>query len=151
MTERNPLREGLKLPRVPAPCALVVFGASGDLTRRKLFPAIYALAARGMLPEHFAIVGVSRTEETDADFKARMKESVREFGRDELDEKVWKRLAAGMHYVAADVAGGGGEDALLDLLAQLDRQRGTAGNRVYYLAVPPAAFSVLIEKLGIRR
>ncbi|HSS72287.1 MAG TPA: glucose-6-phosphate dehydrogenase [Gaiellaceae bacterium] len=151
MSERNPLREGLKLPRVPAPCALVVFGASGDLTRRKLFPAIYALAARGMLPEHFAIVGVSRTEETDADFKARMKESVREFGRDKLDEKVWKRLAAGMHYVGADVAGGGGEDVLLDLLARLDRQRGTAGNRVFYLAVPPSAFSVLIEKLGRRR
>ena len=151
MSARNPLREGLKLPRVPAPCALVVFGASGDLTRRKLFPAIYALAARGMLPEHFAIVGVSRTEETDAEFKARMKESVREFGRDKLDEKVWKRLAAGMHYVAADVAGGGGEDALLDLLARLDRQRGTAGNRVFYLAVPPSAFSILMEKLGRRR
>ena len=151
MNERNPLREGLKLPRVPAPCALVVFGASGDLTRRKLFPAVYALAARGMLPEHFAIVGVSRSEETDAEFKARMKESVREFGRDKLDEKVWKRLAAGMHYLAADVAGGGGEDALLDLLARLDRQRGTAGNRVFYLAVPPSAFSILIEKLGRRR
>ena len=151
MSARNPLREGLKLPRVPAPCALVVFGASGDLTRRKLFPAIYALAARGMLPEHFAIVGVSRSEETDAEFKARMKESVRDFGRDKLDEKVWKRLAAGMHYVAADVAGGGGEDALLDLLARLDRQRGTAGNRVFYLAVPPSAFSILIEKLGRRR
>ena len=151
MSARNPLREGLKLPRVPAPCAIVVFGASGDLTRRKLFPAIYALAARGMLPEHFAIVGVSRSEETDAEFKARMKESVREFGRDKLDEKVWKRLAAGMHYVAADVAGGGGEDALLDLLARLDRQRGTAGNRVFYLAVPPSAFSILMEKLGRRR
>jgi glucose-6-phosphate 1-dehydrogenase len=151
MSDRNPLREGLNLPRVPAPCALVIFGASGDLTRRKLFPAIYALAARSMLPEHFAIVGVSRTEETDDEFKARMKEAVQEFGRDKLEEKVWKRLAAGMHYVAADVAGGGGEDRLIDLLAQLDRQRGTAGNRVFYLAVPPTAFSILIDKLGRRR
>jgi glucose-6-phosphate 1-dehydrogenase len=150
MSDRNPLREGLNLPRVPAPCALVIFGASGDLTRRKLFPAIYALAARSMLPEHFAIVGVSRTEETDDEFKARMKEAVQEFGRDKLEEKVWKRLAAGMHYVAADVAGGG-EDRLIDLLAQLDRQRGTAGNRVFYLAVPPTAFSILIDKLGRRR
>jgi len=104
VSDRNPLREGLKLPRVPAPCALVIFGASGDLTRRKLFPAIYSLAARGLLPEHFAIVGVSRTEETDAEFKARMKEAVQEFGRDKFDEKVWKRLSAGMHYVAADVS-----------------------------------------------
>jgi glucose-6-phosphate 1-dehydrogenase len=151
VSDRNPLREGLKLPRVPAPCALVIFGASGDLTRRKLFPAIYSLAARGLLPEHFAIVGVSRTEETDAEFKARMKEAVQEFGRDKFDEKVWKRLSAGMHYVAADVSMGGGEDVLLDLLAQLDRRRGTAGNRVFYLAVPPTAFSILVEKLGRRR
>ena len=66
-----------------------------------------------------------------------MKEAVREFGRDPLDEKVWKRLAAGMHYVATDFAGDGGEDELVDLLAKLDRERGTAGNRVFYLAVPP--------------
>jgi glucose-6-phosphate 1-dehydrogenase len=151
MTERNPLSEGLRLPRIPDPCALVVFGASGDLTRRKLFPAIYSLAARSLLPERFAIVGVSRTEETHEEFRARMKEAVREFGRDKLDEKVWKRLEAGMYYVSADVAGGGGENELLDLLARLDAQRGTAGNRVFYLAVPPAAMPVLVQKLGPRR
>ncbi len=151
MSDGNPLREGLRLPRVPDPCALVIFGASGDLTRRKLFPAIYELAARNMLPERFAVVGVSRSEETDEEFRARMKEAVREFARDELDEKVWKRLAAGLHYVATDAANGGGEDALFDLLATLDRRRGTAGNRVFYLAVPPTAFSVLVAKLGQRR
>jgi glucose-6-phosphate 1-dehydrogenase len=151
VTDGNPLREGLRLPRIPDPCALVIFGASGDLTRRKLLPAIYALAARGLLPERFAIVGVSRTEETDEEFRMRMKEAVREFGRDKLDERVWKRLADGMHYVAADVAGGGGEDELLQLLARLDLQRGTAGNRLFYLAVPPAAMPVLVQKLGPRR
>jgi glucose-6-phosphate 1-dehydrogenase len=151
LSERNPLREGLTLPRVPDPCALVIFGASGDLTRRKLFPAIYALAARGLLPERFALVGVARTEESDEEFKRRMKEAVREFGRDKLDERVWRRLAAGMHYVSTDVAGGGGEDVLLDLLARLDAEHGTAGNRVFYLAVPPAAFSILVAKLGRRR
>jgi glucose-6-phosphate 1-dehydrogenase len=149
--EKNPLREGLRLPVVPDPCALVIFGASGDLTRRKLFPAIYSLAARSLLPERFAVVGVARTEETDAEFKARMKDAVREFGRDKLDERVWRRLASGMHYLGADIAGGDGEDELLDLLAELDRGRGTAGNRVFYLAVPPAAFSILVEKLGRRR
>ena len=151
MSERNPLREGLRLPRMPDPCALVIFGASGDLTRRKLFPAIYSLAARNMLPERFSIVGVARTEETDAEFRTRMKEAVVEFGREKLDERVWKRVAATMRYVATDFADDGGEDAVVKLLAKLDQQRGTAGNRVFYLAVPPSAFSVLVEKLGRRR
>jgi glucose-6-phosphate 1-dehydrogenase len=130
---------------------LVIFGASGDLTRRKLFPAIYSLAAHNLLPERFALVGVARTEETGEQFRARMKEAVHEFGAEQLDERVWKRLAAAMHYVPADVGQGGGEDTLLALLAKLDQERGTGGNRVFYLAVPPAAFSVLVERLGRRR
>src|SRR5919205_3355194 len=134
----NPLREGLRLPRVPDPCALVIFGASGDLTRRKLFPAIYSLAFRNLLPERFALVGVARTEETDAAFRTRMKEAVREFGRDPFEEKVWKRLADGMHYISTDFAADKGEDDLVALLTRLDQERGTAGNRVFYLAVPPA-------------
>ena len=147
----NPLREGLRLPRTPGPCALVVFGASGDLTRRKLFPAIYELAARNMLPEQFAIVGAARTQESDEEFRARMKESVREFGRDRLDEKVWKGLARRMRYLPADISADGGEDELLALLARIDAQHGTGGNRVFYLAVPPAAFSVIVDRLGKRR
>jgi len=148
---RNPLAEGLRLPRTPEPCALVIFGASGDLTRRKLIPAVYSLAVRDLLPERFAIVGVARTEETDAKFRARMKDAVREFGRDRLDEKVWKRLAEGMHYVATDFAADDGEDALVELLGRIDEERGTAGNRVFYLAVPPKAISTLIEEIGSRR
>jgi glucose-6-phosphate 1-dehydrogenase len=148
---RNPLAEELRLPRTPDPCALVIFGASGDLTRRKLLPAIYSLAVRDLLPEQLAIVGVARTEETDARFRSRMKEAVREFGRDELDERVWKRLAAGMHYMATDFAADRGEDELVALLAKLDRERGTAGNRVFYFAVPPSAISTLVEDLGSRR
>ncbi len=148
---RNPLAEGLRLPRTSDPCALVIFGASGDLTRRKLIPAIYSLAFRNLLPERFATVGVARTEETDTDFRARMKKAVREFGRDPLEEKVWKRLADGMHYIATDFAADKGEDELVALLARLDEERGTAGNRVFYLAVPPAAISTLVEELGSRR
>jgi glucose-6-phosphate 1-dehydrogenase len=148
---RNPLAEGLRLPRTPDPCALVIFGASGDLTRRKLFPAIYSLAVRDLLPERFAIVGVARSKETDVAFRSRMKDAVREFGRDELDEKVWKRLAEGMRYVATDFASDMGEDALVDLLAELDANHGTAGNRVFYFAVPPSVIALLTEKLGGRR
>jgi glucose-6-phosphate 1-dehydrogenase len=147
----NPLREGLRLARTPDPCALVIFGASGDLTQRKLFPAVYSLAARDLLPERFAIVGVARTRESDAEFRTRMKEAVREFGRDKLDERVWKRLAAGMRYVATDFASEGGENRVIEVLAELDAARGTAGTRLLYFAVPPSAISILVERLGSRR
>jgi glucose-6-phosphate 1-dehydrogenase len=148
---RNPLAEGLRLPRMAEPCALVIFGASGDLTKRKLLPAIYSLAVRDLLPEELGIVGVARTPETDAQFRARMKDAVRAFGRDPIDEKIWKRLASGMHYIATEFASDGGEDELMALLTKLDRERGTAGNRVFYLAVPPGAIGTLVEKVGSRR
>ena len=130
----------------PIPCALVIFGASGDLTRRKLFPALYSLALRRLLPEQFAVVGVARSEETDDEFRERMKEAVQEFGRDEFDEEVWEWLADGMRYVATDFADEGGEDRLAAVLTELDEERGTAGNRVYYLAVPPDAISTLVRR-----
>jgi glucose-6-phosphate 1-dehydrogenase len=147
----NPLLEGLRLRRTPEPCALVVFGASGDLTRRKLFPALYSLALRRLLPERFAIVGVARTEESDGEFRERMKAAVQEFGRDPFRDDVWSGLAEGMRYVATDFADEGGEDRLVGVLNELDEQRGTAGNRVYYLAVPPSVISTIVEALGKRR
>jgi glucose-6-phosphate 1-dehydrogenase len=148
---RNPLAEGLGLPRMPDPCALVIFGASGDLTRRKLFPAIWSLAVRDLLPERFAILGVARTEGTDAEFRDHMKEAVRHFGREPMDEKVWKKLAASMRYLPTDFADDMGEDALVDVLHQLDGKFGCQSNRVFYLAIPPAAISTVVEKLGKRR
>ena len=78
--QENPLLEGLRLRRTPDPCALVIFGASGDLTKRKLFPALYSLACRRLLPEKFGIVGVARTEESDDQFREAMKAAVQEFG-----------------------------------------------------------------------
>jgi glucose-6-phosphate 1-dehydrogenase len=148
---RNTLAEGLRVPRTPDPCAVVIFGASGDLTKRKLFPAIYSLALRNLLPDEIAVVGVARTPETDAQFRTRMKDAVRKYGRDPIDEKVWKRLASGLRYIATDFAADGGEDELMELLSKLDEERGTAGNRVFYLAVPPTAIGTLAEKVGSRR
>ncbi|MBA2384413.1 MAG: glucose-6-phosphate dehydrogenase [Actinobacteria bacterium] len=147
----NPLLEGLRLRRTPDPCALVVFGASGDLTRRKLFPALYSLAVRGLLPERFGIVGVARTEQTTKEWVVSMKSAVDEHGRDELRGDAWDEIAGGMRYVATDFADDEGEDAVVAALGELDEQRGTGGNRVYYLAVPPAAFQTIVEKLGERR
>jgi len=147
----NPLLEGLRLRRSPDPCALVVFGASGDLTRRKLFPALYSLAVRRLLPERFGVIGVARTPQTTKQWIAEMKQAVKEHGRDELRADVWNELADGMRYVATDFADDRGEDAVVEALSELDESRGTGGNRVYYLAVPPAAFETIVNALGERR
>jgi glucose-6-phosphate 1-dehydrogenase len=147
----NPLLEGLRAVRPPEPCAMVIFGASGDLTKRKLFPALYSLAYRRLLPEKFAVVGVARTEEGDDEFRERMKEAVQEHGRDEFREDVWEALADGMRYVATDFGDEGGENRVAEVLGELDEQRGAGGNRVYYLAVPPGAFETIVEAVGRRR
>ena len=125
----NPLAEGLRLQRRPDPCALVIFGASGDLTQRKLFPALYALAVRRLLPERFGIVGVARTEQTTKQWVALMKKAVREYARDDFEEDVWRSVADGMRYVATDFADDAGQDAVVEALNDLDEKRGTGGNR----------------------
>jgi glucose-6-phosphate 1-dehydrogenase len=137
----NPLLEGLPIARRPEPCTMVIFGASGDLTKRKLFPALYSLAYRQMLPEKFGVLGVARTEGTDNEFRERMKAAVQEFGRDDFREDVWHELADGMHYVYD-------EDKLAAALRDLGERRGTTGNRIYYLAVPPAAFEEIVGWVG---
>ena len=147
----NPLLEGLPQQRVADPCAVVIFGASGDLTRRKLMPALYALAMRELLPDRFAIVGVARTPSTDDEWRSEMREAIRLHARDELREDVWNALAAGMRYVATDFAHEEGEDLVAQTLTELDEERGTDGNRLYYLAVPPDALPTLVQELGERR
>ena len=147
----NPLLEGLPRQRIPDPCAVVIFGASGDLTRRKLMPALYALALRELLPERFGIVGVARSPSSHDEWRAQMREAIDRYARDELREDVWDALAAGMRYVSTDFADEQGEDVVAQTLTALDAERGTAGNRVYYLAVPPAAIATLVRELGERR
>ena len=128
MTEtlENPLLEGLKVRRTPDPCIFVIFGASGDLTQRKLIPALYSLAYRRLLPEKFAVVGVARTEESDDDFRARMEDAVKEHARDPFRDDVWERLVDGISYIATDFADEEGEDRLASRLSELD---GSAGPR----------------------
>src|SRR6058998_3114131 len=109
-TQENPLLEGLEVRRAPDPCTLVIFGASGDLTQRKLFPALYSLAFRRLLPEHFAVVGASRTQESDDEFRERMKAAVQENSRDPYRDDIWEPLADGIHYVALDFVDEQGED-----------------------------------------
>ena len=149
--QANPLLEGLELRRRPEPCVLAIFGASGDLTRRKIFPALYALAFRDLLPEHFAVLGVARTEQSDEQFLSAMEAAVREFGRDEFHQDVWDRLASRTRYVATEFAHEEGEDRVSRCLTDLDEEHGTRGNRVYYLAIPPDAMPELVRELGERR
>ncbi len=99
----NPLLEGLRLRRSADPCAIVVFGASGDLTKRKLFPALYSLAYRRLLPERFAVVGVARSEETTRQFVSDMRKAVKQFARDPFRTDVFSSLAASVGYVGSQL------------------------------------------------
>jgi glucose-6-phosphate 1-dehydrogenase len=146
--QQNPLEEGLMLRRKPDPCVLVIFGASGDLTHKKLMPALYSLMVRRLLPPRFAIVGVSRSEGDDDSFRKDMQEAVRKYARDEFRQEVWDELAQSMHYVATDFADEGGERQLEQLVEQLDGENELGGNRLYYLAVPPAAVQTIVNALG---
>ncbi len=151
VVEENPLLVGLRLRRTPEPCALTIFGASGDLTARKLFPALYALAYRRLLPERFAVVGTARSPQSTEEFREKMRAAVEEHGRDELRDEIWDWLAERTTYVSMEFEDEEGEDRVADELRRLDEERGTAGNRLHYLAVPPQAMPKLIEKIGKRR
>jgi glucose-6-phosphate 1-dehydrogenase len=149
--QQNPLLEGLELRRRPEPCVLAIFGASGDLTRRKIFPALYALAFRDLLPEQFAVLGVARTKQSSEDFVSAMEAAVREFGRDEFRQEVWDRLATRTRYVSMEFDDEESLNHVPVTLRELDQEYGTRKNRVFYLAVPPDAMPRLVEEIGGRR
>jgi glucose-6-phosphate 1-dehydrogenase len=129
------------------PCLLVIFGASGDLAKRMLLPALYNLALDRRLPR-FAVVGFGRTEWTDDVFREEARAGVEEYSRRPLDPDVWENFAAGMSYVSGAYDDPAALQRLADALQRVHRGRGTAGNTIYYLAVPPANFPPIIEGLG---
>jgi glucose-6-phosphate 1-dehydrogenase len=142
----NPLREGLTEELSAPPCALVIFGASGDLTRRKLLPAVYNLALSRQLSDDFAVVGVARRAKPD--FASEMKEQVSRFSRRKpLDEAVWQELAKGLSYVQGSFDERETYARLGEELARLDRERKTVGNRVFYLAVAPDQVPQIVRGL----
>jgi glucose-6-phosphate 1-dehydrogenase len=149
--EQNPLLEGLPQRRRPEPCALVIFGASGDLTQRKLMPALYSLAFRNLLPERFAVVGAARSEESDEQFRERMKDAVERHARDEFRQEVWETLASGMRYCTVDFADDTAEERLESILREVGSEHVMSGNRVYYFAVPPSAIETLVREIAERR
>jgi glucose-6-phosphate 1-dehydrogenase len=132
----------------PPPQALVIFGASGDLTRRKILPALYNLFYDGCLPERFAVVGYSRTGWDDETFRKHARASVEEFSRRELDEGKWKAFAELLHYVAGTFDEVDSFAPLGQRLTQFDEAHGTEGRRLYYCATPPSTFPLIVERLA---
>src|SRR5688500_7147195 len=124
----NPLRSS-EADRVIAPAAMVIFGVSGDLTSRKLMPALYDLAVGQPLPEGFSIVGVSRRDWSDEEFREKMREAVTANARTPVTEDAWQGFAKGLSYVQADFADPAAYDRLGDRLREIDAERGTKGNR----------------------
>jgi glucose-6-phosphate 1-dehydrogenase len=145
----NPLREGLRLAPRPDPCVMVIFGATGDLTRRMLGPALYNLARERLLPLNFSVVGVARRPVDDTSFRGQLREGIDRYSRSGPAEPlVWESLAGTVEYVPVEFHDAGAYRRLAERLRQIDRERGTAGNRVFYLATPPSSYPEIIEQLG---
>jgi glucose-6-phosphate 1-dehydrogenase len=147
VAEANPLRQALPRSRVPEPCAVVLFGATGDLTHRKLMPALYRLARGGNLPAEFAIVGFARRDWTDPQLRDEFAKSLaKEAGPDFAES--WPRFAEHVVFVPGTFDDPAGYARLKERLEGLDASHGTRGNRLYYLAVAPEFFAPIIHHLG---
>ncbi|MDO4631577.1 MAG: glucose-6-phosphate dehydrogenase [Corynebacterium sp.] len=145
----NPLRsvQDKRLPRIAGPSGMVIFGVTGDLARKKLLPAIYDLASRGLLPAGFALVGYGRRDWSKEVFENYIKDAVKAGARTPFRDNVWERLAEGMVFVQGNFDDNDAFDRLAATLAELDQTRGTAGNWAFYLSVPPANFSDVCNQL----
>ena len=149
MADETPVHEPNQ--GVPAPaCAMVIFGASGDLTKRKLIPAIHNLATHHLLPDDFAVIGVSRTEMTDDDFRNRIRDEMKEFATGELQDQVVEWLIPRLSYVAGDFHDDATFEKLRERLQQADETWKTQGCYLFYLAVPPSQFCQVVRELGER-
>ena len=148
-TNDNPLRQGIRLERTAEPCTVIIFGASGDLTKRKLVPALYRLTQQRLLPAEFAIMGFARSPMGDDEFREKMKDAVATYGEAKsVDETVWQSFAQGIFYIAGDINDPTCYQKMSERLDQIDAERGTAGNRVFYLSTSPTLYSEAIEQLG---
>jgi glucose-6-phosphate 1-dehydrogenase len=151
MTEApiKPLRAGIRLGPTAGPCVVVIFGATGDLTRRKLLPALYRLAQQHLNPAEFAILGVSRQHMSDQEYRAKMRDALAEFGdNDTFDEAEWNSFADGIFYVAGEFKDDEAYAKIKSRLKEIDDQRKTQGNRIFYLATAPEFFGLIANQLA---
>ena len=146
--QENPLRVGLQQERTPEPLIMVIFGASGDLTQRKLIPAIYQLKKERRLPAELTIVGVARRDWSHDYFRKQLKEGIEEFGDGIGNEDLWSNFAEGLFYCSGNMDEAESYEKLKSFLAELDGKRGTRGNRVFYLSVSPRFFKPALKQLG---
>lgn len=145
----HPLEEAGRSSRSIDPCILVIFGATGDLTGRKLMPAIYNLGREGMLPSNFACVGFARREKSHDEFRAEMKKEVNSYSRVKpVEESFWQHFEEKIFYHCSDFDQDDGYSSLKQFLSALDAKYGTKGNRIFYLSVQPKYFPLIIEKLS---
>ena len=145
----NPLRDpqDRRLPQIAGPCGMVIFGVTGDLSRKKLMPAVYDLANRGLLPPGFSLVGFARRDWANQDFALIVHDAIKEYARTDFREEVWKQLSAGFRFVPGDFSDDVAFSQLHDTIEELDRERGTAGNHAFYLSIPPKFFPDVIGQL----
>jgi glucose-6-phosphate 1-dehydrogenase len=144
----NPLREGLRLERIPQPCTMVICGATGDLTGRKLGPALYNLMLGGFLPPEFTVVGFARRPMSDDDFREVLRKGIDQFSRNRpVKRSVWDSFSQGIEYHAGEFHDPASYADLAKRLDRIDRDRGTAGNRLFYLAVPPILYPEIVKQL----
>lgn len=145
----NPLRNprDKRLPRIAGPSGMVIFGVTGDLAYKKLLPAVYDLASRGLLPAGFTLVGFGRRDWSKQDFEDYVRGSVEAGARTKFEEHVWTRLAEGMQFVSGAFNDDQAFDNLADTLAEMDSTRGTGGNWAFYLSIPPSAFADVVYQL----
>jgi glucose-6-phosphate 1-dehydrogenase len=149
-TGPNPLRDprDRRLPRIAGPCGLVIFGVTGDLARRKLMPAVYDLANRGLLPPGFALTGFARRDWEAQDFAEVVHDAVKANARTPFRESTWRQLAEGIRFVQGEFDDDAAFDRLSTTVAELDAERGTGGNHAFYLSVPPRAFPLVCRQLA---
>lgn len=145
----NPLRDpdDRRLNRIAGPSSLVIFGVTGDLSRKKLMPAVYDLANRGLLPAGFSLVGFARREWKNQDFGKVVKEAVKQFARTPWNESVWKQLAENIRFVSGEFNDDAAFDRLKATIDELDAKVGTNGNHAFYLSIPPKDFTQVCQQL----
>ena len=144
----NPLRVGLQQERTPEPQIIVIFGASGDLTQRKLVPALYKMRRERRIPPETTIVGVARRDWSHDYFREQLREGIEQFSDGVGPEELWQDFAKGLFYCSGDIDNPESYQKLKDFLSELDGKRGTLGNRVFYLSVSPKFFAEAIQQLG---
>ena len=149
LLEVNPLQDQLRFDRRVPPCAIVIFGATGDLSKRKLLPSLYRLFYERRISENFAVVGNSRTTLSDDQFRERMKESVSKFLEDApFDEAVWNSFAQCLFYVPGDLNDPKAYDGIHHKLDEVEASHRTGGNVVFYLSTQPSYYAEVVEQLG---